>query len=139
VTLRFPALDPHTLRVVAYADASFHNCDDDWSQLGYVIALSDDSDSCAIVHFSSHKSKRVTRSTMAAETLAFVDAFDKAFIIRRELSRMLSKDIPPLMMTDSRALLDVITRARYTTERRLMVDVAAAREAYSDRTMISSA
>jgi hypothetical protein len=72
-----------------------------------------------------------------AETLAFVDAFDNAFIIRHELSRMLSKDIPLLMMTDSRALFDVITRARYTTERRLIVDVAAAREAYSNRTMIN--
>jgi hypothetical protein len=61
VTLRFPALDSHTLSVVAYADVSFHNFDDDSSQLGYVIVLSDDSDTCAIVHFSSHKSKRVTR------------------------------------------------------------------------------
>jgi hypothetical protein len=137
VTLRFPALDSHTLRVVAYADVSFHNCDDDSSQLGYVIVLSDDSETRAIFHFSSPKSKRVTRSTMAAEILAFVDAFDKAFIIRHELSRMLSKDILLLMMTDSRALFDVITRARYTTERTLMVDVAAALESNSDRTMIN--
>jgi hypothetical protein len=63
---------------------------------------------------------------MAAETLAFVDVFDEAFIIRNERSRILSKDIALLMMTDGRALFDVITRARYTTERRLIVDVAAA-------------
>jgi hypothetical protein len=135
VVLKFPPLDRESLRLVVYADASFHNCSDNASQLGYIIVLADASDTCAVLHFSSHKSKRVTRSTMAAETLAFVDAFDNAFILRHELSRMMGTNIPILMMTDSRALFDVITRARYTTERRLMVDIAAAREAYKERTM----
>jgi hypothetical protein len=137
VALLFPVLDSHSLRVVAYADASFHNCNDNASQLENVIVLSDDSDTCAIVHFSSHKSKRVTGSTMAAKTLVFVDAFDNAFIIRHELTGMLSKDVPLLMMTESKALFDVITRARYTPEITLMVDVAAAREAYNDRSMVN--
>jgi hypothetical protein len=72
---------------------------------------------------------------MAGETLAFVDAFDNAFILCHELSKMLGADLPLLMMMDSRALFDVITRARYTTERRLMVYIAAAREAYQNRKM----
>jgi hypothetical protein len=72
---------------------------------------------------------------MAAETLAFVDAFDNAYILRHELSRMVGRDLPLLMMIDSRALFDVTTRSRYTTERRLMIGIAAACEAYNDRTM----
>jgi hypothetical protein len=74
---------------------------------------------------------------MAAETLAFVDAFDNGFILRLELSRILGKDIALLMMTHSQALFDVITRLRYTTGRRLMMDIAAAPEAYNERTMIN--
>jgi hypothetical protein len=48
---------------------------------------------------------------------------------------MVGRDLPLLMMTDGRALFDVITRSRYTTERRLMIEIAAALEAYNDRTM----
>jgi hypothetical protein len=84
---------------------------------------------------SSHKTKRVARSTTAAETLAFFYAFDNAVILRHDLSGMIGTDLPILMMTDSRALFDTITRARSITERRFMVDIAAAREAYKEQTI----
>ena len=37
------------------------------------------------------------------------------------------------MLTDSKALSDVITGSNYTIEKRPMVDLAATREAYNDR------
>jgi hypothetical protein len=36
-------------------------------------------------------------------------------------------------MTDSKFLFAVITNNRYTTEKRLMTDIAAVREAYNNR------
>ena len=36
------------------------------------------------------------------------------------------------MITDSKLLVDVITGNNYTTEKRLMVDIASIREAYND-------
>ena len=39
------------------------------------------------------------------------------------------------MLTDSKALFDVIKGSKYMTEKRLMVDLAAIREAYKDRTI----
>ncbi len=66
---------------------------------------------------------------MAGETLAFVDAFENTFIFRHDLSHILRQNIPILMLTDSKALFDVLSRARYTTERRLMVSISATREA----------
>ena len=68
---------------------------------------------------------------MAAETLAFVDSFDNATLIKHDLKRMLNIDIPILMITDSEPLFRILTRSRYTTERRLEIDIAAAREAYA--------
>ena len=95
----------------------------------------DSTKKCAIVHFISHKSRRIARSSMAAETLAFVEGFDNAYLILHDLERMLGKEIPLIMLTDCKLLFDAITRSRYTTERRLMVDIASAREAYQERTI----
>jgi hypothetical protein len=64
---------------------------------------------------------------MAAETLPFSYAFDNAFIIiKHDIERMIGP-VHFLLLTDSKALFDVLTRTRYTTERRLMVDIAASR------------
>jgi hypothetical protein len=76
------------------------------------------------------KSRRIVRSSTARETLAFAEIFDAAFILRHDLSRMLGQHIPILMLTDSESLFKTLNRARYTTERRLLVDIAAARQAY---------
>jgi hypothetical protein len=43
---------------------------------------------------------------------------------------MLGQPVPLVMYTDSQALFNVLTRNKTTTERRLMVDVAVARQAY---------
>jgi hypothetical protein len=50
---------------------------------------------------------------------------------------MLGQPVPLIMFTDSQALFNVLTRNKTTTERRLMVDVAAARKAYHS-TIISN-
>lgn len=50
-----------------FLDASFETDDDLTSQLGFVILLTNNFDSANILHYSSVKSKRVTRSVLAAE------------------------------------------------------------------------
>eukprot|EP00171_Calliarthron_tuberculosum_P005703 IDg5703t1 len=70
---------------------------------------------------------------MASETLAFADSFDSAHTIKHDLQQALGKRIPLLMLTDSQALFDVLTRSNYTTEKRLMIEIAAARQAYNEK------
>lgn len=132
-SLWFPKLGQRTLRMVVYFDASFNNIPGNRSQFGFLIFLADHTNRYSILHFSSYKSSRVTRSSTAGETVAFSDAFDNAFIILHDLEHMLGCTIPILMQTDSEKLFNVLTRAKYTTERRLMVDISAARGAHSDR------
>ena len=43
---------------------------------------------------------------------------------------MTSLDIPIVMLTDSLSPFDVITKAKITSERRLMIDVKAVKDAY---------
>jgi uncharacterized protein YjgD (DUF1641 family) len=130
IYLRYPKLDIESLQVVVYSDSSFANRLDKSSQLGFVVLLADASGKCAILQLKSHKSRRVVRSSTAGETLAFSEAFDASFILRCDLSKILNRHIPLLMLTDSESLFKTLTKARYTTERRLLVDISAARQAY---------
>jgi hypothetical protein len=72
---------------------------------------------------------------MAAEALVFSDAFDHASILKNDLQRILGREVPLLMLTDSKLLFDVITGNKYTTEKRLMADIASIWDAYKDRTI----
>jgi hypothetical protein len=84
IQLCYPKLDSETIYLAVYADASLNNNNDHTSQLGYIILLTEHTSTCCILHFYSHKYRRVTRSSMAAEALAFSDAFDHAFIIKHD-------------------------------------------------------
>jgi len=114
-----------------YADASFASNDNGSFQLGCRILLCDSSGACHVLLYTSAKSRRVVRSIMAGEVYAFAKAFDDAFVIKHDLERNYHQHMPLIMLTDSKQLFDVITRASHPTEKRLMVEIAAAREAHN--------
>jgi Reverse transcriptase (RNA-dependent DNA polymerase) len=133
--LLYPRLDLDTLKLVAYTDSSFSNNEDLSSQLGYIIFLSDSTGACQPLYYSSHKSKRVTRSVLGGEVMAFADGVDMAVMLKHDIERMLDRTIPIQVFTDSLSLFDVITRSTTTVEKRLMIDIAAAKEAYKEGTL----
>lgn len=92
--------------------------------------LTNNSEKASILNFNSYKSKRVLRSVLGGETLAFSDAFDAAYSIRHDLQRILRREIPLAMLTDSMSLFKVIINSSTMTEKRLMIDLNAARDAY---------
>jgi hypothetical protein len=75
-------------------------------------------------------SKILTRSVLGSETMALADAFDMAFTIRHDLQNITRLQIPIIVLTDSLSLFDVITKATTTSEKWLMIDLTAAKEAY---------
>ncbi len=97
--------------------------------LGYIIFLADDSDRANLIHYASYR--RVVSSVLGAEIYSFADAFDKAFSIKHELESLVQRAVPLEMFTDSKSLLDVITKCSSTSERRLMIDIQIVRDAYS--------
>jgi hypothetical protein len=131
LALSYPALDVDTIRMVVYADSSFANRRDKSSQLGYVVCRRDKTGTVCILGYRSCKSWRVVRSAMAAETLAFTAAFDAAFSVRDQLEKVLKRNVPITMYTDSNALFDVLASNRTTTEARLMIDLSATRQSYN--------
>lgn len=126
-------LDRKTLLIKVFTDSSFGNTPYYHYQLGYLTMLCDKKDRCNIIHFSSYKSRRVVRSVMGAELYAFADAFDLAFLLKKDLELMLSQRIPLIMMIDSDNMFKVIVKNTSATEKRLMIDIKAAREAYEDQ------
>jgi len=54
-------------------------------------------------------------------------------MLRHDLERLCDCHIPMTILTDSKQLFDVVTRGSHPTEKRLLIDVAAAREAYNRR------
>lgn len=67
---------------------------------------------------------------MGAEVLAFADGFDYGYLLQHVVQRMIGSAIPLKMFTDSDSLFKTIVQSTTTTERRLMIDIEAAREAY---------
>jgi hypothetical protein len=127
--LQFPKLEWSSLYLLVYTDGSFASRGID-SQIGYAILLADSRGRASLLHFSSTKARRVCRSALTAEALAFVAGVDFALLLKADLQELLGKAVPMLVLTDSEPLFNIITRERLTTEKRLMIDLAAIRESY---------
>ena len=121
------------MQLRAYADASFATNDDQSSQLGFITLLVDGSGRAHVLSFSSRKSRCVVRSVMAGDVYFFGAAFDEAYMLRHDLEQLYGCHIPLTILSDSKQLFDVVTRGSHPTEKRLLIDVAAAREACNRR------
>ena len=131
--LRFVPLDLETLKLVVFADASFANNPDGSSQIGFIIVLADGNNNANIVHFSSLKCKRVTRSILASELISLAHAFDHGAVIKATIEKILQIKIPLILATDSRSLYECLVKLGSTREKRLMVDLMCMRQSYERR------
>ncbi len=130
--LTFVKLNPERLQVITFTDAAFANNKDHSSQIGYVVTLTDGERS-NIVHWSSTKCKRVTRSVLAAELYGMANGFDVSSVIKSTIEQILQQPINLTICTDSKSLFDCLTKLGTTTEKRLMIDVMCLRQAYERR------
>ena len=89
-----------------------------------------DDKSAAPLQWSSHKIKRVVRSTIAAEALALSDACDSAlYLTSLAAEQLLSKrNMPVDCVTDNRSLFDNVYSTKPVSEQGLRLDIAAIRE-----------
>ena len=131
--LRFVPLDLQTLRVAVFTDSSFANNHDMSSQIGYVVITVDKDNRANIIHWSSVKCKRVTRSVLAAELYAMSLGFDNAAVIKSTIQQILRRPIDLTIYIDSKSLYDCLVRLGTTHEKRLMIDIMCLRQAYERR------
>ena len=135
--------------MVIFVDAAFANNRDLSSQLGFVVALMDHADATNIIHYSSQKSKRITRSALVAELYAMMNGFDTATALNASFDQLglnesavtkqpstnadnPSKGPTPTVI-DSRSLYDSLVSLHSTTEKRLLIDLHLLRQEYERR------
>lgn len=131
--LKYVKLHPDSLQLVVFTDSSFANNKDLSSQVGYVICLADATGRANIIHWSSIKCKRVTRSVLASELYAMAHGFDLGAVIKATMERLFQKDVSLIICTDSKSLYDCLVRLGTTQEKRLMIDVMSLRQSYERR------
>ena len=103
------------------------------SQIGYVVITVDKDNRANIIHWSSVKCKRVTRSVLAAELYAMSLGFDNAAVIKSTIQQILRRPIDLTIYIDSKSLYDCLVRLGTTHEKRLMIDIMCLRQAYERR------
>jgi len=123
----------NSLQVVAFTDASFANNNDNSSQIGFIIVIADAENNANIVHWSSIKCKRVTRSVLSSELYAIAHGFDYAAVIRSSIAKICQKELPLIICTDSKSIYENLVKLGTTTEKRLMVDIMCLRQSYERR------
>jgi hypothetical protein len=123
------------LRVVAFSDAGFASHEDKSSQLGYVILLVDQHDHANIIAYASKKCRRVTRSDLASEMFALVEAFDVACALAQQLQEIMGQKPDVWNVIESQTVYNIVVRFGNMTEKRLAVDASMLREAHMKKAM----
>lgn len=144
--LSFVPLDLGTAKLFVFVDGAFANNRDLTSQLGFVIVLGNETPlengnkfilTGNIVHFSSTKSKRITRSVLASEVYGMVAGVDMAYALATTLRMITAKlslpTVPTVICTDSYSLYECLVKLGTTKEKRLMIDIMALRQSYERR------
>jgi len=117
VTLHYPEPEVASLQVSVFADYSGSaTLSLPKRQVGYLIALVDDSQCFSLLHWASHRPHHVCRVSCAGELLALADAVTSALDIRLLLQELLSRRVPMAAYTDSPATYDLITSLKDPTD-----------------------
>jgi hypothetical protein len=142
--LRYVTVNLTEAKLIVFVDGSFANNKDLSSQLGFILVLVDESidDNTFtirgnVIHYSSTKCKRVTRSVLASEIYGMVNGFDIGIAIATTLrivtERLGRPAIPLVVCTDSYSLYECLVKLGTTKEKRVMVDIMALRQSYEHR------
>ena len=124
------------LQVTAFSDASFGNLAHGASQIGYIVFVHDEYGNAVPVSWASKKAKRVSRSTLTAETQAAAEAVDTAFVIRKCLEEILGIVMPTIkLFVDNKSLHDAAKTTNLLDEKRLHVEMNALREMVDNKTI----
>ena len=131
--MKFGKLQP-PIHLLSYCDASYGNLPDGSSQGGYIIFLADERGSVSPICWSSRKLRRVCRSTVAAETMAMLDAIDACIWLSHIISEVVDCDMGSIKVTtDNMSLYESVHSTTANEEKHLRVEIASIRESIRNK------
>ena len=110
--------------------------------LGFIITFIDNGGAASIIHYNNSKSKKITRSALAAELYAIINGFNRTAALKVLLNQLepnarinnsLKSAVPMVIYTDSRSLYNNLVSLNITTEKKLLIDLYLLRQAYKRR------
>ena len=127
--VHYPAIaNLDSCRIEVYSDASFANLSNGGSQGGILIFLSNDNGLRCPIFWESRKIRRVVKSTLAAETLALIDAAEAGVYIKEVVKELINVSMPIICLTDNKSLVDVIDSKKNVDDKRLRIDIAVLKD-----------
>ena len=113
------------MRVIDFSDAFFSNNHDLSSQLRLIILLADERKNEIATNFKSYIARIIVCSAMVREFIEFSAMFNAATTQTKELKGFYGRAIPLQLFTDSKSLFNVISKGLRTSEKRLVLQIAA--------------
>jgi hypothetical protein len=130
--LKYVKFDSITLQLMIFTNSFFANNRNLFSQINYVICLVD-LKHVNIVHWSSIKCKRVTRSVLAAELYTLVHDFDLDVVLKATLFAIFDRFVFFVLSTDFKSLYNCLVKLDTIQKKRLMINVMSLRQLYERR------
>ena len=129
----FPDLGPISeWRVVTFTDASFANLNNGTdSCIGYIIFLVGKDDRACPLTWKSGKAKRVVKSTLGAEAMSLLEGIEASIYLKImivDVLHLTTQCLPITIVTDHKGLWESLYSTHLTEDRRLRIDLAAAKE-----------
>ena len=125
--LFLPRLNPDSLQMIVYTDASFGNLDNGSGSMGgHIVFLTDTSGQCCTIDWKSRKIKRIVRSTLASETLSLGDGLETGLFLKDLFCELLGKkfeSVPVIAIVDNRSLEVNLRSTSSVEDKRLRRDL----------------
>ena len=118
-------------KIWVFSDAAHANLKNYASQLGFVLFLVDNHGNANHIKWCSKKISRVVKSSLAAETLALLEAADNAYFFKRLFESMMCipNGIDIICFTDNMSIVEHISKSTSTgNDFRLKVDMCCLRD-----------
>jgi len=130
-----PLVNMEECKIVVFSDASHSSKTKEISQEGHAIFLVDAAGNANLIRWKSKKVSRVCKSTIAAETLALLEAADTAYFLKLLYEDLLGtkKKIRIECYTDNKSLVQNLDTSNTVSDFRLRVDIARLREMLSTK------
>ena len=116
--------------MLIFTNSLFANNKDFLSQIKYILVLADLLNKANIVHWSSVKYKRITKSILASKLYAIAHSFDISAAIKATVKLQLNISLLLILYTDFKLIYKCLIKLGTTQEKKLIINIICLHQLY---------